>query len=50
MVRAWYLDEKEVVEDQRNPAMGDMVDMGSLQQLGVEYFEVGAMLYAFQMI
>ena len=40
MVRAWYVNEKEVADDQRNPAVGNAVELNELKEIGVEYFKV----------
>jgi len=41
MVRAWYLNEDEVVKDQKNPGYTDhVVNLDQLKEIGVEYFKV----------
>ena len=41
MVRAWYLNEDEVVKDQKNPGYTDhVVSLDQLKAIGVEYFKV----------
>ena len=40
MVRVWYINEKEVEEDQRNPSIGHEASLENLKDIGVEYFNV----------